>query len=825
MKQTVTLPDARWLEVPCPHDRCPVCAVITFRLPPDASDARLSVTGLGLYRAFLNGERVGDDYLTPGCQDYDAAIRVNEYPVDGLVHPEAENRLTVWLGDGWYRGRWGIDKPPASGDRVFGDRCLLRAALTVRTGAGRVMVLSTSDADSWEGYTVPLLATDIYDGEIWDYTRAPAPLGPCRPAGGRLPERVLPFFGAPVRVREILYPTVLHTPAGETVLDYGVNIAGFVRVSGVIPPGRTLTLTYGELLQHDCFYRGNLRTAKARFICTGDGEPHVIEPYFTYFGFRYVRVEGLTEAELDDLCFEGVVLSSAGERTLSCTTDHPGLNTLMDNVWRSQRANFMDIPTDCPQRDERLGWTADARIFAPTACMNTDCRAFYEKYLFDLRVEQTRYFDGDVPMYAPSLRGEGGPGGAGWADAAVLVPWTLFFHYGEMEQLARDYPLMRDYAERLLEREQGRGLIRGAFTFGDWLSGDGLSPQSLTGATDPDFITGAFLFRVLTVMAEAAAQLHWEDDTARYAGAADRVKAAFLDEYCAPSGRLCVTTQTAYVLSLAFGLYRDREPIVRDLKERLTGDLGKMKTGFLGTPYLLPVLFENGLGREAWRILCSREAPGWLYEVGLGATSVWERWNSVGPDGVITGTAMNSLNHYAYGSVCEAIWGYVGGLRAASPGWTAAVIAPHPSWQMKRFDLSLRTPQGEYRTAWRTSADGVFTLTGCVPPSASAVVMLPDGQRFTDVTGTFSFRTSAPLSRLVRPYGLDTPLLDLAADSAASDVLMRLIPEAWRIVTGPNPDFLTHTLRFLPTLRMFGVTEDVLPALEAALASVTPTVP
>lgn len=807
-----------WMQLPEASPRRPTAVSADFEVPRNACDTYLCVTGLGLFRAFLNGARVGDRYLTPGCGDYDAAVRACTFPVGGLLRP-GRNTLTVLLGDGWYRGRWGIDKPAWSGDRVYGDRYLLNAVLICRADGQEVTLLSTAEPAVWRAETTALLSTDLYDGEVWDYSVVPQPLGPCRRAGGILPARILPE-AASVTVREVRYPTVLHTPAGETVLDFGVNMAGVVRVGGTIPRGKTLTLTHGELLQHDCFYRDNLRTAAAQAVYTGDGQPHVMEPCFSYFGFRYVKAEGLTDEELGGLDFEGLVLSSFGDPTLTLAIDHPGLDRVVDNTRRSLLSNFVSIPTDCPQRDERLGWTADARVIAPTACMFSDCRDFYGKYLFDMRAEQARY-GGDVPMYVPSLRGEAALGGAGWADAAVLIPWTLWQTYGERAQLKRDWPLMREYADCLLSREGGQGLIRGAFTFGDWLSGDGRAPQSLQGATDPDFITNAFLYRVLRVVTEAAALLGEDGDGARYAAAADRVREAALHEYFSPSGRLTVPTQTAHVLSLAFGLYRGRAPVVRGLSERLARDLFVMKTGFLGTPHLVPVLFENGLDRDAWRILCRRDAPGWLYPVSLGATSMWERWTSVAPDGSITGTSMNSLNHCAYGCVCEALVGYVGGLRPTSPGYAHAVIDPRPSWQMKRLDMTAQTAAGRYAIRWETDREGRFTLEGTVPTGASADVVMPCGQHHAGVTGDFCF-TTRPLVRLVRPYDLDTPLADLAADPDASACLRRLIPRAWSIVTGDNPDFLTETLRFLPTLAMFGVPEDVLPALGRALSEIRP---
>ena len=480
----------------------------------------------------------------------------------------------------------------------------------------------------------------------------------------------------------------------------------------------------------------------------------------------------------------------------------------------------MDIPTDCPQRDERLGWGADAWIFAGTACYLSDCRAFYEKYLNDLRIEQVRYYAGDLPMYTPSLKGEAGAGGAGWADVGVLLPWTLYERYGNRETLARHYPLMKTYTDCLLAREAGRGLIRGAFTFGDWLAGDGMTPQSRDGGTEHDYITNLFLWRDLSVCASAAAALGNSADVCRYEAAADRVRRAFLDEYFTPGGRLCVDTQTAHVLSLAFRLYRTREAVSDGLARRLARDLWVMKTGFLGTPFLLPVLFDCGMDGAAYRILFRRTPPGWLYELDMGATTFWERWNSLLPDGHLSGTGMNSLNHYAYGSVCEALVSRVAGLMPESPGWDMARIQPHPGAALHRLDMAFESPRGRFEIGWRVGRDAAFTVSGCVPEGVRARVILPDGTAYQDISGDFRFRC-APLPALVHPFGPDTPLADIVENPEAAALMRRLLPRAYAIVTGDEPDLLALTPRALTSLAFLGISESQLTAFGDGLKRIS----
>lgn len=808
-----------------PEERCPrgpVALYTTFRAEDACAGAMLEITGLGMFRAYLNGVRVGEDYLTPGCNDYDAYVRVFTYPVGTLLRAGEDNLLTVWLGDGWYRGRYGIDKAEASGGCVWGDRYLLSAQLYLPDGSdsARVPVVTTTDVTRWRARTTPLISTSVYDGEVWDFTRPCRDGYACVPAGGTLPETRVYAPGAPVRLHGIREAVRLRTPAGETVLDFGENLAGILRVTGALPHGKTLVMEHGELLQDGCFCRDNLRTARAALTVTGDGAERVLEPLFTYFGFRYVRLSGLSPQENDRLRFQALILSSAGECTLSFSCDRPEPGALIAAARRGQLANFMDIPTDCPQRDERLGWGADAWIFAGTACYLSDCRAFYEKYLNDLRIEQVRYYAGDLPMYTPSLKGEAGAGGAGWADVGVLLPWTLYERYGSREALARHYPLMKTYTDCLLAREAGRGLIRGAFTFGDWLAGDGMTPQSRDGGTEHDYITNLFLWRDLSVCASAAAALGNSADVCRYETAADRVRRAFLDEYFTPGGRLCVDTQTAHVLSLAFRLYRTREAVSDGLARRLARDLWVMKTGFLGTPFLLPVLFDCGMDDAAYRILFRRTPPGWLYELDMGATTFWERWNSLLPDGHLSGTGMNSLNHYAYGSVCEALVSRIAGLMPESPGWDMARIQPHPGAALHRLDMAFESPRGRFEIGWRVGRDAAFTVSGCVPEGVRARVILPDGTAYQDISGDFRFRC-APLPALVHPFGPDTPLADIVENPEAAALMRRLLPRAYAIVTGDEPDLLALTPRVLTSLAFLGISESQLTAFGDGLKRIS----
>ena len=648
--------------------------------------ATLTITGLGLYRAYLNGQRVGQDYLTPGFNDYDAYLRAQCYDVTALLRED--NRLEVWLGNGWYKGRLGFDGGKSN---RWGERYLLAARLDMTLADGQTRTLET-DA-SWLASASPIVDGGVYDGELRDDTREAGEPIPCVTAEVRVPveEPVSPA----IRVKEERKPTLLHTPAGEQVLDFGQNMAGVIRFVNRLPRGARLRIQTGEVLQNGCFYRDNLRTAKSEFVYVSDGVEKAVEPLFTFFGFRYARVEGVREVNPED--FTALCLSSDLKETLRVHTSHEKLNRLMRNALCGQRSNFLDVPTDCPQRDERLGWTADTQVFVNTACYQMDCKDFYRKYMRDLRADQTMYYQGDIPAYSPSLKGEAIHGGAVWADAGVIIPWNVYMNYGDASLLRENYPMMRDYVETLVAQDRAAGgshIVFNAFTFGDWLAQDGMSPQSLKGGTDDAFIQGVYYLNSVELTANAAGVIGEAADERRYRALARDIRSALLDEYVSPGGNLTVDTQTGYVLALYYGVYRDQEKLLRGFRRRLERDFYRITCGFTGAPLMLPVLLDHGMTDVAYRMLLTEEFPGWLYAVNLGATTIWERWNSLNEDGSISGTGMNSLNHYAYGAVCEAVYSRIMGLRNAAPGWKRALIAPKLDGRLKEAAIRYDSPAG-----------------------------------------------------------------------------------------------------------------------------------
>jgi alpha-L-rhamnosidase len=456
-----------------------------------------------------------------------------------------------------------------------------------------------------------------------------------------------------------------------------------------------------------------------------------------------------------------------------------------------------------------------------------NCLAFYAKFLDDLRTDQVMYYKGDVPMYSPSLKGTPRSAGAVWADAAVIVPWNIYMCYGDESQLRKNYPLMRDYLETLIAhdvRDNAGHLLVTGFTFGDWVAQDGATGQSVMGGTDTTFIRSVYYYNSAGITARAAGVLGNDDDAVRYASLADEIKAAILREFFAESGRLALETQTSYVLSLYYGIYKNRDRVIEGMKTRLEKDLYRIKTGFTGTSLILPALFDAGLVNDAYRILFNEQFPGWLYAVNLGATTIWERWNSLLPDGSVSGTGMNSLNHYAYGSVCEAVYSRIAGLRCAAPGWKKAIIAPLPNYRLKRISLEFDSPAGLYKTAWEIGKDNSFEMRVSIPAGAGAVIVPPghpEQARYETGGGDYQYRYT-PTTDFIHPFSTESPVLDLLANDAARKILRQNLPRlyAWGL-SGDNEEFLSLPLAGISELTaMFGANVEDAAEVDALLKAI-----
>jgi alpha-L-rhamnosidase len=749
---------ASWIQSPFSADVQPI-----FRrevtIAKEVASARLYICGLGLYEAYLNGEKIGDEYLTPYYNDYNLWLQYQTYDITTFLRPGA-NCLGVMLGNGWYKGRFGfVDKM----DCLYGDTCRLIAELHIRYADGTADIIPTDT--EWLSAPSPVIESSIYDGEVWDsrkeiphwaesgcgtaeFERAVISHAPTAPLTARL--------SLPVCIQEKIKPArLIRTGAGECVLDFAQEVTGWVEFTCSEPNGKEILLQYGEILQNGNFYNENLRTAKAEYRFISAGKPAYVRPHFTFYGFRYVKVQGISNIDPDD--FTACVLYSKMDKTGTIETSNPKVNRLILNALWGQKGNFLDTPTDCPQRDERMGWTGDAQVFSATACFNMYAPAFYKKFLYDMKLEQNT-LGGSVPHTVPDVLGQidrilhkndkpseniavsTNHGSCAWADVATVIPWNVYMAYGDRTMLRSQYENMKswvDYVRRVDKtRCGGKYLWTDGFHFADWLALDNFHKDSCFGATDPYFVASAYYYYSASLTAKAAEALGKNEDAAYYSGLAGRIKEAFIDEFYTRTGRLAQQTQTALALVLWLDLIpagarqRQIDALIKNLDEENT----HLTTGFVGTPLLCPALCASGHADRAYTLLLNEDYPGWLYEVNMGATTVWERWNSVLSDGRVSDTGMNSLNHYAYGSIVEWMVKYMCGLNAAEPGYKRFTVKPYTDGRLDFAHLSYASAYGTIRAGWeRRNGSIVYTLR--VPFDTEAEFIPPEGTKDLIING------------------------------------------------------------------------------------------
>lgn len=685
-----------------------------------AKTVTLRVTALGLYFAEVNGMRVGDAFLAPGWTSYNKTLQVQEYDVTALVK-EGANTLALTVGEGWFCGPLIWD-----GRRVYGRQPAVCADLF----ADGACVLSTGE--SWAARESYIRESGIYAGERVDLTAECKPLTPVTVPFDK--KALAPQMCEPVRTTQrIPAKRKFVTPKGELVYDFGQNIAGAAEIKTPDNFGGTLTLRFAEILVDGNFYTANLRSAKATDTFTARGA-HTFSPEFTYHGFRYVQMEGA------DLPLENVaalVRHTDMKRTGYIRTDNGRFQRLYENVVWGQRGNFVDIPTDCPQRDERLGWTGDINAFCVTAAYNYDIRSFMKKWLKTLRDDQRE--DGAVPHVAPDVLGNYHTA-AMWSDAVAMVPWKLYEMYGDVSFLSDNFGAMKKF---IAAREQTmeNGLIVCGQEFGDWLGLD-RSPfdRNVTGRTDVYYLANVFHLHSLKIVQKTAKIL---GDQAAYAQYREKYRAHLQRvriAYFTKSGRLALDTLTAQAVALYFDVVpaRYRKELAAQLNENVIACQYRMVTGFIGTPCLLFALADNGYLETARRVLLNNAYPGWLYEVDMGATTVWERWNSLMPDGTPNPDGMNSYNHYAYGSVMEFVYRRIAGIEAAAAGFAKIKIAPHPVKGLPSLKAEYDSAAGKIVSCYEQK-NGKIVFTIEVPRGVRAKIVLPEEAPCMVSGGTYTF--------------------------------------------------------------------------------------
>ena len=753
---------ARWITA-AEKERLPV---FYRRIQPEGQviRARLYVCGLGVYEARINGQKVGDEYLTPYCTNYDAWQQIITHDVTDQL--KNGGMLEIELGNGWYAGRFGFTSKPGQ-KGYYGKDLRLLAEVWLDYADGTSGCIPTDE--SWQVTRSTITFTGIYDGEHRDDTlpsSEPESVLVLDDPADRLEDRLSP----PVRVQKELKPVgLIRTPKGERVLDLGQNHTGIFRLRVHEPAGTKIHIQVGEVLQEGCFYRDNLRTAKAEYFYTSGGEEIVLEPRFTFFGYRYVKIEGVPGLRKDD--FTALVLHSDMEEIGWIETGNAKVNRLIENAAWGLRSNFLDVPTDCPQRDERMGWTGDANVFSATACRFRDTYAFYRKYLHDIWTEQ-QALDGLVPDVVPSFGVHSTA--CVWGDACTVIPWNVYQATGDLGILREQYDSMKAWVD-WIEREDGEDHgWRRHFHYGDWLALDNpsLETDTVFGGTEEGFIADIAWMGSVETVVKSAELLGYAEDAKKYSHLRQRIRDGILAEYFTATGRCAIETQTALLLSLQYGL-SDEAKLLSQLDRRFTQTKGKLQTGFVGSPILCNVLSEHGRHRLAVDLLLNEEYPGWLYEVNLGATTVWERWNSMNPDGSVSSTGMNSFNHYAYGSIVEWMFRHLAGFTAAAPGYKKALIRPIPEARLDHVDMRWRG----WRISWKADNPTHLSLDINVPFDCEAELAFPFSKEGAQVLTAgewhFSYETTEPMKRL---HSLDETLESLLNEPQSRSVLLKFSP-------------------------------------------------
>jgi alpha-L-rhamnosidase len=733
--------DSKWIgfdkprEIPREKDKLylPPARFLRKEFTPAKPVARamLYASALGIYDAYLNGRKIGDEYFTPGWTDYTRRVYYRAYDVTGMLKA-GDNALGAILADGWFAGYFGM----RGGRDSYGKNIRFKGILVVDYADGTSETVGTDE--SWKASAGPILEADFFQGETYD---ARAELTGWAASGyddtkwepvvvggagmrRRTPDKkwlnVEPNLQAaphePVRVfKEHRAKSITQPKKGMYVLDMGSNFAGFARVNVTAPAGTRIALRFGERINEDgTIYTDNLRGLRAAdtYICRGGGR-ETWAPQFTFHGFQYIEVLGWV-GELTSESVLGIEVSSATPVAGSFECSSAMANQLQRNITQTQRANFIDIPTDCPQRNERLGWTGDARAYVRTATYNSDVAAFFTKWLVDLADAQGP--EGWYPKTAPSKH-FGGDGGPAWADAGVICPWELYTAYGDKRLIAKHYDEMAKFVANRVERATNLRPPAKYHCYGDWLS--------MKANTPKEVIFTAYFARSAWLMAQMATELGKTDDAAKYQDLFNRIKAAFNEDYVDGEGRVKGHTQTGYILALMFDLVEGErfQQAADHLVERIESRKWHLSTGFVGTPSILPALSKIGRTDVAYRLFHTDTNPSWGFPIKNGATSMWERWDSWTPEkGFIKG--MNSFSHYSFGAVGRWMFSTIGGIDAGSPGFGNIVIRPQPDDQLTYAKVSYDSIHGPIVSNWKRSGEQL-TMEVTIPANTTATVHVP----------------------------------------------------------------------------------------------------
>jgi len=764
----------------------------------DVASAVLSATAHGIYELTLAGSVVGDEVLTPGWTAYDDRLTFQSYDVTDRLAAGETVVLGATVAEGWYRERFGFDGNVAT---FYPGPVALSAQLVVTYEDGTVERVVTDD--SWQGTAEgPVVSAGIYPGEAFDARKdddALLAVGAGFPEPARVyelstdeadPARLVPSFAPPVRrIQTVAAQRIFTSPAGRTLVDFGQNLVGWLQLRIDAPAGHEVTLRHAEVLEDGEPGIRPLRLAKATDTFTGDGAgERTWSPRFTFHGFRYAEITNWPgELALDDI--SAVVVHNDMVRTGYLETSNPMLDQLHSNVLWGMRGNFLSLPTDCPQRDERLGWTGDIQVFTPTASYLYDTSGFLGSWLRDLEAEQRRA-GGIVPFVVPSPLPMPPMPAAAWGDAATLVPDALFERFADRAALAAQYESMTRWVDVVTALAGDDHLWAGGFQFGDWLDPSAPPENPAKAKTDPDIVATAYFYRSTARTAEAARVLGHAEDASRYGELADGIRSAFLREYVTPAGRMMSDAHTAYAIAIGFELITEPAALAAAgarLAELVRSHGYRIGTGFVGTPLICDALVRGGQSDVAFRLLLEEGCPSWLYPITMGATTIWERWDSMLPDGSINPGEMTSFNHYALGAVADWMQRSIGGIAPGAPGYSVVEIAPVLGGGLTSAHASLDTGFGVVDVSWMLEG-GSFLLVAVVPPNVTARVTLPGASSADAIeVGSGRHEFTVDVSALVaaaevEPITMETPLSEIVGDTEARDGLEALFAELGYVI-------------------------------------------
>ncbi|MDQ0227838.1 glycoside hydrolase family 78 protein [Metabacillus niabensis] len=759
---------AEWITHNFPDEEtaCPIF-VRDFQVEKEIERIRVYATALGVYEIKINGEKVGDTFFAPGWTNYKKRLQYQTYAVDELQ--PGENKIEIAVGNGWYKGIFGFTCTP----NHYGDRVAALAEIHINYKDGTKEIIVTDE--SWKTTTGSIRYSEIYMGETIDSTFTAQKFSPVVVTTFDK-NRLVAQESEPVRITQKLpAKELIITPKGEKVIDFGQNLTGFVELKVHGKAGQKITIRHAEALDKDGnFYPDTLRQAISvdTFIC--NGQEQMFLPSFTFHGFKYISIEGLEEINLEN--FTACVLHTHMEETGSFTTSNPLVNKLQSNIQWGQRGNFLDIPTDCPQRDERLGWTGDAQVFAGTAAYNYNVALFFTKWLRDLASEQTK--EHGVPHVVPNILGDQ-DGAAAWSDAAVIIPWVVYQTYGDVKVLENQYESMKGWVDYITERCGSNNLWQTGFQYGDWLALDKEEGADRTGATDKYLVANAYYAYSTDIVRKIAKILNKTKDAEKYDELYKKIKKAFNEEYITPTGRMVSETQTGCILALHFDLaeekYRNR--ILDSLKTNIANHKNHLTTGFVGTPYLCHALTENNQHDLAGTLFLKEDYPSWLYAVKKGATTIWERWNSILPNGDFDESGMNSLNHYAYGSIGEWMYKKLAGINHLEPGYKKILIKPQFIKGITSVDATYQSVYGEIKSAWSCKNHRIKVQVE-IPANTTAVIYLPEKEEPIEVgSGSYFFDYETETNLEKDRFSMDSTLQEIMDEPVAVELFKQYAPE------------------------------------------------